>query len=443
MRRTPVLWAGAIVAAALAAVAIVRHHGGRSAAAREERLPVTTPGGITLQALTAANKRGRRASATVVYADDQGRTLYTRTPASDQGSEECPACGDDWQPAVARPGVRPTLDWTLKRRADGTNQWIFRGAPLYRFAKDQSIGEAKGDGEGGGEWHVAAFRPGSDLAVPAGVAVRELADAGGVALADADGLTLYAARSGAPGRPSCVQQGCFRPLEAADVANSTRDFAVVANRDGISQWAYHGRPLFRFDGDRKPGEVNGAGIDPSFEVALVSRHFMPANATIRRSIELGNILVTTGNRTLYQRDRAIRNAEQHEFRTDHGPPALGRALGTSTCDATCAKTWPPLSAPADALPSGYWDIATRPDGSKQWVYKGYALYTFARENPGDIAGNQSYDLGQVPSNTSPASGTGGSRTVAELAAPAPDESIDPTDTVGAGVGALFWRAVVP
>ena len=438
MRRTPVLWAGAILAAVLAAVALVRHHRENSAGASEEALPYTTPRGITLQALTAANRPLRRALATVVYADEQGRTLYTRT-----SGEACAAGCDDWLPAVARPGAQPTADWTLKQRPDKTNQWALQGAPVYRFAKDQAIGDAKGDGEDGGAWHVAAFRPGADLALPVGVAARELGDAGGVVLTDAGGLTLYAARPGTPGRPACVDRGCFRPQEAADVANSTRDFAVVENRDGISQWAYHGRPLFRFDGDRKPGEVNGTGIDARYQVALIARHFMPANVTIRRSTELGDILVTTDNRTLYQRDRLRRGEEQHEFRIDHGPPALGRALGTLTCDDECAKTWPPLLAPADALPSGYWAIATRPDGAKQWLYKGYALYTYVRENPGDIAGNQTFDLALVPNNTSATSGTGGRRTVAELTSPAPDESIDPTDTVGAGVGALFWRAVVP
>jgi len=177
-------------------------------------------------------------------------------------------------------------------------------------------------------------------------------------------------------------------------------------------------------------------------VALIARHFMPAGVTIRRTIELGNILATTGNRTLYQRDRVRPNAE-HDFRTDHGPPALGRALGLSTCDDVCAKTWPPLSAPSDAMPSGYWDVAVRPGGGKQWVYKGYALYTYRGENPGDTAGNQTFDLGQVPESTSTAPLTIAGRSVAEIATPSPDESNDPTDTVGAGLGALFWRAVVP
>jgi hypothetical protein len=114
--------------------------------------------------------------------------------------------------------------------------------------------------------------------------------------------------------------------------------------------------------------------------------------------------------------------ELHQFRTDHGSPALGRWFGTSTCDETCTKTWPPFGAPSDALPSGYWDIITRANGARQWAYKGFALYTYAPDKPGDVGGNAIYTL-------------------------APAE-VDPNDFIGGtaaglGVGAMFWHAVVP
>ena len=55
--------------------------------------------------------------------------------------------------------------------------------------------------------------------------------------------------------------------------------------------------------------------------------------------------------------------------------------------------WKPFLAPADAQPSGFWDVATRADGSKQWVYQGYALWTYAGdEKPGDMNGHDTYDI---------------------------------------------------
>ena len=50
-------------------------------------------------------------------------------------------------------------------------------------------------------------------------------------------------------------------------------------------------------------------------------------------------------------------------------------------------------APADAQPDGWWEPITRPDGSKQWAYKGYAMYTYAGDKaPGDHSGQAVYDF---------------------------------------------------
>ncbi len=51
------------------------------------------------------------------------------------------------------------------------------------------------------------------------------------------------------------------------------------------------------------------------------------------------------------------------------------AAGDATCLDDCEVVWPPVTAPADAVPIGDWSIATRPDGSLQWSYKGKLLYT--------------------------------------------------------------------
>ena len=55
------------------------------------------------------------------------------------------------------------------------------------------------------------------------------------------------------------------------------------------------------------------------------------------------------------------------------------APGKSTCEGQCAKDWPPLEAPADAVASGDWSVVTRGDGSKQWASKGKPLYRYAKD----------------------------------------------------------------
>lgn len=357
-------------------------------------------------------------------------SLYTYDKDTRGGKPACSGeCARARRAALAPPGAAPDGDFSLLARGDGTQQWVYRGAPLYTFANDKAIGDALGDEADGGAWHVAVFDPGAGMTLPDGIAVREIADAGGTGLVDASVLTLYTFDGAATqGKIFCKTGDCSRlwlPLEAPEIANPAGFFSVIARDDGITQWAFQGRPLYKFAGDRKPGDVNGSGVDDRFHVTLLARFFMPAGVTIRRSVELGDILMTKAGATLYQRDR-VTSAELHQFRTDHGEPALGRSLGTSTCGPKCTEIRPPFIAPADAQPSGYWEIATRSDGTRQWVYKGFALYTYAADKPGDTNGNAIYDLERIGD-------AAGSDPVVPIDGAAP----------GTGVGAMFWRAVVP
>jgi len=64
------------------------------------------------------------------------------------------------------------------------------------------------------------------------------------------------------------------------------------------------------------------------------------------------------------------------------------ADGKSACNGPCAANWPPLMAAADAKASGDWSIITRDDGTKQWAYRGKAVYLWAKDQkPGDRTGD--------------------------------------------------------
>ncbi|MFT4767823.1 MAG: putative lipoprotein with Yx(FWY)xxD motif [Glaciecola sp.] len=54
---------------------------------------------------------------------------------------------------------------------------------------------------------------------------------------------------------------------------------------------------------------------------------------------------------------------------------------------SCAQVWPPALAADDAEEVGKWTLATRADGTSQWVYDGYPLYTSdLDQRPGDTLG---------------------------------------------------------
>ena len=70
--------------------------------------------------------------------------------------------------------------------------------------------------------------------------------------------------------------------------------------------------------------------------------------------------------------------------------------GKSACNGPCAQAWPPVMAEASDMAMGDWTIVTRDDGSKQWAYKGWPLYTFSKDaKPGDMSGDKFKDVWHV------------------------------------------------
>ena len=67
------------------------------------------------------------------------------------------------------------------------------------------------------------------------------------------------------------------------------------------------------------------------------------------------------------------------------PP--GYTLPEADTRPSCAKLWPPFVAPDEAKPAGKWTIITRKDGTKQWVYDDYPVYTSSLDHrQGDVLG---------------------------------------------------------
>ncbi|WP_129782418.1 COG4315 family predicted lipoprotein [Peristeroidobacter soli] len=57
------------------------------------------------------------------------------------------------------------------------------------------------------------------------------------------------------------------------------------------------------------------------------------------------------------------------------PYPKGLVLPDLPIRATCADVWRPVTADAGAKPVGKFSVVTRKDGTKQWAYERYALYT--------------------------------------------------------------------
>ena len=355
-------------------------------AAPVEEIALATPPGITIQ--------GPR------YADAKGKTLYIATGDVAAGK---PACGPDclkiWPGAMAPTSAKPDGQWSLVAGEGGGKQWAYKGKPVHTYSKDAKIGDALGEAAEGGGWRAVAVKPGDGMALPYGVSVQEVADASGQILVNVQGKTLYTFDGDVRhdfetcGKTEDCTHGWI-PFRAGEVANGIGDFTIATRADGSDQWAYRGKGLYSFAGDTIAGDVKGMGVDPHWRPAMVLRYFTPPNATIRTIAGVGTVVATSDGLTLYRRDGYRYQTGGHATRDgSRGVAAVGRTIGTKGCDAECLKTWHPFVAPPDAEPAGYWDILNRPDGSRQWSYQGYALYSYAGDKkPGDMTGNDIYDM---------------------------------------------------
>ena len=91
-----------------------------------------------------------------------------------------------------------------------------------------------------------------------------------------------------------------------------------------------------------------------------------------RPSDLGPVLTDQNGKTLYSFVGNLQKV-QHE-----------------TCDEQCLKqNWKPVLAAADAQPVGNWSLSERPDGARQWAYKGAPVYTFNNDDRmGEVEGDR-------------------------------------------------------
>lgn len=179
--------------------------------------------------------------------------------------------------------------------------------------------EAEGTAAGG----TAAADEAASLPVggtSAGVAETAI----GRILVDGDGLTLYAFMNDTDGEAKCVDDCAVEWPPAVvegdpDVGELDASlFSTVDHPDGsvlrVGNW-----PLYRFDEDTAPGDINGQGVDDFF---VVTPNGNPVSLVTSAETSLGEVLVDAQGMTLYA------------FSND--------VDGEPTCVDDCAGTWPPV-----------------------------------------------------------------------------------------------------
>lgn len=302
--------------------------------------------------------------------DARGFTLYQYE--NDLRKPGTSTCIDDC--AVKHPPLVVTdssqqipENWGLIERDDGGQQWTYAGMPLYRYARDRHEGAAFGEGDG---W-VIAFE---QITTPSEMSIVNTVL--GQVLASVNGQSLYF-HSGRTQAESFDCEGeCLEtwlPLAAPWGAMAYGGFSVRPRDDGVYQWAYRNKPLYRYSGDAGRGDTNGEGVDGVWQVMILE----PAPPTPEWITLVGSdggaLYGDPDGMTLYTL-------------LEDGNATEEAYAGGNHCDRAClSKYWNPVAAPSKVTPIGRWSVIENEDQTLQWAYRGRPVYTSKLETqPGQL-----------------------------------------------------------
>ncbi|MGZ9583796.1 hypothetical protein [Paenibacillus marinisediminis] len=195
-----------------------------------------------------------------ILVDGKGRTLYFFSKDA-QNLDACQGpCLANWPFLSADqlqiPSTMNPKDFSLVTHASGAKQWMYKGWPLYTFAKDKQAGDTLGEGVQG-VWFAA--KP--DYRIMLG-SNSEL----GTYLTDDQGRTLYYFAKDKPETSNCAGE-CIAKWPAYDVVDGSvpstlnkADFGSITRPDGSKQATYKGYPLYYFAKDVKHGDTTGQNV---------------------------------------------------------------------------------------------------------------------------------------------------------------------------------------
>ena len=368
-------------------------------------IPLSTPTGITLINVVKVFPNATPQFLWRRLGDAEGNPLYIYDKDTKANQSACTDdCAKEFPPFIAPDHAVAQGDWSLLTRSHNLKQWVYQGHPLYRYSGKDPAGEPHSSEtfvQGAADpawmnpgsdlysprsgWRRASFSPEKTLSVPAGIALRDLEVAAGFGFVDATtGMVMYTLP------PSQKTSREWIPVSAPALGQKVGAFSSVIQEDGTKQWAYQGRKLYTYRGDYVAGEANGAFTNQGAQVAFALRNFTPSTITINQFSGRGPLMLTVDGLSVYTQSRYHLQYGGRETRYGYNIPYNeAKSVGTRGCaNDDCTQVWRPVLAPANAVGSGFWEVATRADGSKQWTYKGSPLYTYIGDkNPGDVEGN--------------------------------------------------------
>ena len=377
--------------------------------AQSSNPPASTPGGIMLVEVHREEGFSSDQYFWTRLGDANGSTLFYNTSPEEVSLQ-------NFDPVIAEDSAVTFDDWSITSKG-GVEQWTYQSHPLFTWSLEEEAGQIATNfalhGPGPNDeaplsenrqgallppegWQVAQYTPAETANIPDGFDLQLIDSGLGVVLTNFEGFSLY----GAASNSTCTNNTCYEkwvPVFAPALATGLGEFSVVDSIDGARQWGFREQPLFRYKGDLLPGDVHGRNVNDQFQLALLKQNFTPEGVQVVAQPGYGDIFALDDQPLYfgsafekYWGGRNLRGSFEIAY-------FKGKRLGGDAClSGGCLATWKPFAAPDNANANGFWEVVTRNDGTKQWAYKGFALYTNSEDvASGQMRGHDIYDIADV------------------------------------------------
>ena len=313
-----------------------------------------------------------------------------------------PTCIQYWPPVIAGADAKPVGNFTIIDRADGSKQWAYKDLPLYTSHLDHQPGEANGgssrrlgkDSTSGGAPRKPA-KPAAQVPPKFDVTTMLL----GRMLVSDTGWSIYSYDKDTAKTSNCtgVCTADFDPMLAPDTAIPVGDWSVIERPGGRKQWAFRGKPLYRYFKDMKERAQDGSD-QPGWHNVFLQRSASPPKGFHSVATDGGEVLTTPQGKTVYFYSCSEDTPDQLRCDDTNSPQEYRLAVCGAGDPERCLQTFPYIIADKDAKSdnlawtirdidpkTGRYVAAGTPGSLHIWAFRDRPIYTFAGDKqPGDI-----------------------------------------------------------
>lgn len=351
---------------------------------------------------TTGEGAGKTACYNVRYRETVG--LQSPWPAGNllPNADTRPTCVEHWPPVYAPADAKPVGNWSILERTDGTKQWAFKNYALYTSHLDKRPGDTNGGTydqkirESGG----APREPvGPESAVPPQFDVVTKVQGRMVVTSDGK-FSVYSYDGDTPTKSNCTGRclDIWQPMAAPDSAVPQGEWTIVMRTGGTKQWAFRGKPLYKYIDDSKAESYEGGDIQGWHNVFAQRVPNLPPGFQVVDA-NAGQVIVEGTGKTIYFYNCSEDTPDTIYCDSPGSPPEYRWAVSGGGDPDRSLQRFPYVLAGKNAKSdSQAWSVisiepktghlSTGPDSVRVWAYRGRPIYTFAGDQfPGDIQGD--------------------------------------------------------